>query len=98
MYSLLIEGDKQKNTAKGIQKSFTKKYLKHELYQKCLFEEQCTNASFHCIRSSNHTLATVEIKKAALSCFDDKRYLLQNSFNTLAYGHYQIKEIDRQYS
>ena len=32
-----------------------------------------------------------EINKVSLSCFDDKRYLLDNGHESYAYGHYLIK-------
>ena len=42
------------------------------------------------IKSKNHTLGTYETNKISLSCFDDKRYILKNGINTLAYGHKDI--------
>ena len=39
------------------------------------------------IKSKNHNLGTYETNKRSLSCFDDKRYILKNGINTLAYGH-----------
>ena len=46
------------------------------------------------IGSKNHNLGTYETKKRSLSCFDDKRYILKNGINTLAYGHKDIKMIN----
>ena len=43
------------------------------------------------IRSYNHELFSVEINKISLSPFDDKRYVLENGYDTLAHGHYKIK-------
>ena len=42
------------------------------------------------IGSKNHNLGTYETNKRSLSCFDDKRYILKNGINTLAYGHKDI--------
>ena len=42
------------------------------------------------IKLKNHDLGTFEINKISLSCFDDKRYILENGINTLAYGHKDI--------
>ena len=39
------------------------------------------------IGSKTHNLGTYETNKRSLSCFDDKRYILINGINTLAYGH-----------
>ena len=46
------------------------------------------------IKSKNHNLGTYETNKRFLSCFDDKRYILKNGINTLAYGHKDIKMIN----
>ena len=37
------------------------------------------------IQSKKHKLGTYEIDKISLSCFDDKRYVLDNGIYTLAY-------------
>ena len=42
------------------------------------------------IGSKHHNLGTYEANKRSLSCFDDKRYILKNGINTLAYGHRDI--------
>ena len=39
------------------------------------------------IQSKKHKLGTYEIDKISLSCFDDKRYVLDNRILTLAYFH-----------
>ena len=43
------------------------------------------------IRSQNHELGSYEINKVSLSCFDDKRYILEDGVISYAYGHYNIK-------
>ena len=43
------------------------------------------------IRSENHQLGSYSINKLSLSCFDDKRYILNNGINSYAYGHHLIK-------
>ena len=37
------------------------------------------------IQSKNHKLGTYEIDKISLSCFDDKRYVLDDRIRTLVY-------------
>ena len=39
------------------------------------------------IQSKNYKLGTYEIDKISLSCFDDKRYVLDDGTYTLAYFH-----------
>ena len=90
MYSILLADGSSKHTAKGIQHHFAKQNLKHELYKKCLEDQIKTFAEYKSIRSFSHELYTIQEKKVALCSFDDKRYLLEDSHDTLAYGHYRI--------
>ena len=39
------------------------------------------------IRAKKHKIRTYEIDKISLSCFDDKRYVLDDGIHTLAYFH-----------
>ena len=39
------------------------------------------------IQSKKHKLGTYEIDKISLSCFDSKRYVLDDGIRTLAYFH-----------
>ena len=43
------------------------------------------------IQSKSHELSTYNVFKISLSCFDDKRYVLDDGVNTLAYFHKDIK-------
>ena len=42
------------------------------------------------IRSYNHEVYTEEVNKVALCSDDDKRYILEDGINTLAWEHYKI--------
>ena len=44
------------------------------------------------IQSKLHRIRTYNICKVPLSCFDDKRYVLDDGVNTLAYFHEDIKD------
>ena len=44
------------------------------------------------IQSKKHKIATYEIKKISLSCFDDKRFVLDDVIHTLAYFHKDLKK------
>ena len=46
------------------------------------------------IQAKKHKIGTYEIDKISLSCFDDKRYLLDDGVNTLAYLHKDCKKCD----
>ena len=91
MYSLLLPNHKEKSTAKGISRSHAQKHIKHTQYRDCLFNEGQTVETFHTIQSHNHIVRTEQLTKSALSCYDDKRYLLPHTTDTLAYGHVEIK-------
>ena len=39
-----------------------------------------------------HVNQTLDLKKRALSAFDDKKYILGNGVETLSYGHYKISD------
>ena len=90
MYSIRLGDDSTKLTAKGIDRGFVKKHIKHEQYRMCLEQYQSTSAHFKTIRSQRQELFTMDISKIGLSPYDDKRYLLKDSHETLAYGHYRI--------
>ena len=42
------------------------------------------------IQSNLHSVGNYNINKISLSCFDDKRYILNDGFNTLAYDDKNI--------
>jgi hypothetical protein len=87
MYSLRVGPNDIKQTAKGVKRSFVKKHVTHEMYLHTLQSRQSTSAEFLTFRSR---LQTLKLKKTCLSAFDDKRFILADSFTTLAYGHYKI--------
>ena len=48
------------------------------------------------IQAKKHKIGAHEIDKISLSCFDDKRYVLDDGVNTLAYFHkYCNKKCDK---
>ena len=87
MYSIK-SGGVEKKTAKGIRKNTIRRSLRHQMYKDVLFEEKVTEATMRAIRSVNHQLYSVKIKKLALSPFDDKRFVCDNKVDTRAHGHY----------
>ena len=93
MYSLLMPDGKNKATVKGVKLSYTKKHLRHAEYLKCLTDCIQTRVEFQNIRSRNHVLHTETVRKVGLSAFDDKRYLLPNTFDTLVHGHWRIANL-----
>ena len=46
------------------------------------------------IRHRNHELYTESVEKIALSAKDDKRNILENKINTIAFGHFMNNMIE----
>ena len=86
MYLLISSGGKEINKAKGVNKK-----LKHNEYLDVLFNKKVIRHKKKRILSKLHEIGTYDINKISLSCFDDKRYVLDDGINTLAYSH---KDID----
>ena len=91
MYSYIKDDKKEGNTAKGIKKNIIKNNIKHENYKQTLFENKQMHHTMKTIRSQNHQIGSYEINKVSLSCFDDKRYILEDGISSYAYGHYATK-------
>ena len=94
LYSYKMEEGKENKKCKGIKKAVVEKSISHKDYKTCLETGKEQLRRQNIIRSYEHTLYTEEINKVALSAADDKRYLLKDSFDTLAWGHYKIKEME----
>ena len=74
MYSLISADDEEVTKAKGVNekirhKEFNKEVIRHNIKR---------------IQSKLHRIGTYNLCKIPLSCFDDKRYVLDNDVNTLA--------------
>ena len=94
LYSYKMEEGKENKKCKGIKKAVVKKSITHEDYKTCLETGKEQLRRQNIIRSYEHVVYTEEVNKIALSAADDKRYLLKDSFDTLAWGHYKIKEME----
>ena len=91
VYALLTQQTCIKK-AKGVQKS-AQDVLTFQHYDKCLRDEQIIMGTMNQIRSINHQLYTLQINKKVLSPYEDKRFLLNNGIDSLAYGHYKIDSL-----
>ena len=90
MYSYIKENDKYCCKAKGIKKNVVAKEIKHNNYLEILQGKTKNLYKMNMIRSKKHIINTYEVNKIGLSCYDDKRYILNDGITTLAYGHYKI--------
>ena len=46
------------------------------------------------IQSKKHKIGKYEITKISLSCFDDRRFVLDDGVHTLAFFHKDLRKID----
>ena len=59
--------------------AFNKKIIRHKMKR---------------IEKKQHKIKTYEINKISLSCFDNKRFILDDGIHTLVYYHNELKRID----
>ena len=94
MYSLRIHEEKDKKTAKGVQRAYMKNKITHADYRRCLLSEETADkqqyAKWCAIRSYKHQVKSIELNKVGLCAYDNKRYLLTDGVQSYAYGHLQI--------
>ena len=93
-YLTEIELGKTKNnkTAKGVKKYVIKRDLDHSIYEDILFGNIKMMHKQKSIRSQYHQISSYEINKTSLSCYDDKRYILDDKITSYAYGHWRTRE------
>ena len=67
----------------------------HNEYLDILTNKKVVRHKMKRIRSKLNKIGSYDINKISLSCFDDKRYVLDDGVNTLAYFHKEIKPIQK---
>ena len=85
MYSLVTVDDEEKVRAKGVNKK-----LRHDEFYDVLFDKKVIRHNMKRIQAKKHRLGIYDICKVSLSCFNDKRHVLNDSVKSLAYGHKDI--------
>ena len=61
--------------------------MKFNEFKDVLFNEKIIRHKMKRIQAEKHKMGTNEINKISLSCFDDKRYVLDDGIHTLACFH-----------
>ena len=82
MYTIKENDGKESNTAKGVNTSTEFNEFKDVLFNKKIIRHKMRR-----IQAKNHKIGTYQIDKILLSCFDDKRLILDDGIHTLAYFH-----------
>ena len=86
MYSMKNIDGKESNTAKGVNIATEFNEFKDTLFNKKIIRHKMRR-----IQGKKHKMGTYEINKISLSCFDDKRFALDDEIHTLAYFHKNLK-------
>ena len=89
MFSMLSDNGKECNTSKGVNIATELNEFKDTLFNKKVFRNKMRR-----IQGKKHKLGTYEISKILLSCFHDKRLVLDYGTNTLAYFQKDLKKTD----
>ena len=90
LYSFKMDDETENKRCKGVKKQVVKKTITHEDYKTCLTTGKEILRKQNILRSYNHEIYTEEVNKIALSATDDKRFILSDGKDTLAWGHYKI--------
>ena len=64
--------------------------LKHKKYVDVLFNKKVLRHKMKRILSEKHNIGSYLLSKVSLSSYDDKRFILNDGLNSLAYGHKDI--------
>ena len=73
MYSLIAKNDKEVNKAKGVNLK-----LRHKEYVDVLFNRKVIRHRMKRMQTNLHQVGIYDLNKISLSCFDDKRYVLDD--------------------
>ena len=71
MYAIIDKSNNEKCRIKG-----PNAFIQFNEFQNTLFQKKILRHKMSGIKSKNHNLGTYESNKTSLSCFDDKRYIL----------------------
>ena len=68
-----------------------KQKLRHKEFVDVLFNKKVVRHNMKIIQSKLHEIGTYDVFKISLSCFHEKRYVLDDGVSTFAYFHKGIK-------
>ena len=87
MYSIKNIDGKESNTAKQVNIATEFSEFKDTLFNKKIMRHKMKR-----IQAKKHKVGTYEIDRISLSCFDDKRFVLNDGIHMLAYFHKDLKK------
>jgi hypothetical protein len=89
VYAVQLNDGKTDKKVKGLKRSIIATLTMSE-FENCVTRHKTTRHTFYNIGSQRHKVMTRKYVKVGLNPVDDKRYLLDDTISTLAYGHYSI--------
>ena len=87
-HSLVILNNKEIKRAKNVNKSVVGN-IRHKEYAYSLLGNKKIRQNME-RKSKLHQIGTYDTNKISLSCFDDKRYILHDGVESLAYFHKDV--------
>ena len=90
MYYLVDVDSEEIKKVKGVNKNVVKN-TRHKEFIGVSFNNEGIRHKMKRIQSKLHRIGTYEVCKISLSSFDDKRYILVDGINSLAYFHENVK-------
>jgi len=101
LYAYKTIDDIEIKKAKGVKKYVIEKHIRFDNYihilNACInhqtVSEEHANRNMNFIQSNRHIVRSKTLNKLVLNASDDKRFIRGDGINTLAYGHYKLKNI-----
>lgn len=90
IYALKVAGKEDTKKTKGVKSNVVARTITFNDYTQCLKEEIEMMRCQSRIKSNLHEVYTMSETKIALSPYNDKRYVIPDSTDTLPWGHYQV--------
>ena len=87
----MLDGSEEKK-CKGVTKNVQKQSIPFNDYRECLLSRKEQHRKINVIRSYCLEIYTQKINKIALSSDDDKRVIMADGINTLAYEDTNLKK------
>ena len=96
-YSILLDTDKAKKTAKGVQRHVITNTIKHEDYRTALSDTAALHVGTRRIGSLLHQLYTLSQSKLALGSFEDKSTWVAPN-ESVPYRHHSLGQVRTVYN
>ena len=92
IYSIKNIDGKESNTAEGLNIATEFKEYEDALLIKKIMRHKMIRHKMIRIQSKKHKIGTYENNKISLLCFDDKRFVLDDGIDMLAYFHKDLRK------